>query len=618
MNYTGLFKEWIKNQNWMIALFFVIGVGIFVGYRFDYCYGINDDRLMKDILAGVYTGMPESRNIYMQWLLSAFISLFYRGAGDLPWYGLFLCACHFGCFFLILKRSLIFAENLSGKLIIAFTEALLFTGLFLNHLVYAMYTVTSALLGSTAVFLFYTTDITLSAKAFIRKNILAVLLVSVAFLTRWNMLCLVFPMICVAGIAKWGCEQKVFTKGNVTKYFTVIGLIFAGILIGQLTHMMAYGSEEWRAYIKFNDNRSELYDFQGIPSYEENQDFYESIRLSEKEEILLDNYNLGLSDKIDETMIEQIAEYSIAKNSSENSFVGKLYEKFKYYIHRLTYSFDDTDSDYSWHYAVIFGYFALLLLGILGKWKTEKVTLRGDRNRLVKNGVEVIWKLVLLFMVRTLLWIYILMRGRMPERITHSLYMCELCILAAMIFVEWKQISCKKIGKFLGGFVTLGFAVLALIILPSSIKQVETKQIDKEAISASFKDLYAYFSSDENADNFYLINVSTWVGYSEKMFEDVDNSLDNYDIMGGWICKSPLQKKKLEGFGISNMERDLKDKENVYFVCNSTGDVHWLEDYYEEHGTPVEIVPVITICDKFEVYEVTEKRPQFTINEEAK
>ncbi|MDO4304542.1 MAG: hypothetical protein Q4D94_11575 [Bacillota bacterium] len=599
MNYTGLFKGWIKkNQNWMIALFFVIGVGIFVGYRFDYCYGTNDDRLMKDILAGVYTGMPESRNIFMQWLLSAFISLFYRGAGDLPWYGLFLCACHFGCFFLILKRSLIFAENLSGKLIIAFTEALLFTGLFLNHLVYAMFTVTSALLGSTAAFLFYTTDITLPAKVFIRKNIPAVLLVSVAFLIRWNMLCLVFPMICVAGIAKWGCEQKIFTKENVTKYFTVIGLIFAGILIGQLTHMLAYGSEEWRAYIKFNDNRSELYDFQGIPSYEENREFYDSIGLSEKEEILLDNYNLGLSEKIDETMIEQIAEYSIAQNSSENSSAGKFWEKLKYYIHRLTNNFDDTDSDYSWHYAVILGYFALLLLGILGKWR------------------GVIWKLLLLFVVRTLLWMYILMGGRMPERITHSLYLCELCILAAMILVEWKQVSCKKIGKFLGGFVTLGFAVLALIILPPSIKQVETKQIDKEATNASFKELYAYFSSDENADNFYLINVSTWVGYSEKMFEDVDNSLDNYDIMGGWICKSPLQKKKLEGFGISNMECGLKDKENVYFVCNSGGDVHWLEDYYEEHGTPVEIVSVITICDQFEVYAVTEKRPQLIINEE--
>lgn len=603
MDNASSFKEWIKNsQNLIIALLFVAGVGIFVGYRFDYCYGINDDRLMKDILAGVYTGTPESRNVFMRWLLSAFISLFYKAARGLPWYGLFLCVCHFGCLFLLLKRSLIFAENLSGKLIIALTEAFLFVGLFLNHLVYAMFTVSSALLGATAVFLFYTTDITLPVKAFIRKNILTVLLVLVAYLIRWEMLLLVLPMICVAGIAKWGCEQKIFTKEHAFKYLFLIGLIFAGLLLGQLTHMIAYSSEEWRDYIKFNDSRSEIYDFWGVPSYVENQDFYDSIGLSESEKILLDNYNFGLSEKIDEVMIEHIAEYSAAQNSTENSFWEKFFEKINYYRSRLAYSFDETDSDYSWHYAVILGYLTVFLLEILRKnnWR---------RNRFIKNGLGAVWKLAFLFAVRTLLWMYILMRGRMPERITHSLYLSELCILAAMIFVEWKQITYKKIRKLLGGFMILEFAVLALTILPPSIKQVEIKQADKEATNASFKELYAYFSSDENADNFYLINVSTWVGYSEKMFEDVDNSLDNYDIMGGWTCKSPLWRKKLEVFGISNMEQALKDMTNVYFVCNSTGDVQWLADYYEEHDTPVEIVPIKTIGDRFEIYEVTGKHP---------
>lgn len=592
-----------RNQNWIIALLVVVGLGIFAGCRFDYYYDLNDDVLMKDILAGVYTGTPEGHNIQMLWLISAFISLFYRVAGSLPWYGLFLCACHFGCFFLIMKRSLVFVGTFAGKLITALTEGLLFGGLFLTHLVYAQYTVTCTLLGATAAFLFYTTDITLPAKEFIKKNIPAVLMVSVAYLIRSEMLLLVLPMICVAGAAKWGSEQKIFTKEHAVKYLTVIGMILVGILIGQLTHMIAYGSKEWRTFTEFFNNRTELYDFQMPPSYEEHQAFYESIGLSEEEKILLDNYNFGMDEEIDEMMVGQIAEYAGANKSAEKPFMEKLPEKLTFYVYRLTHGPGDTGSDYPWNYAVILGYIAVFLLAIPRKLSGDAVQNAG-MGRYVKNGLGVAWKLAFLFVVRTLLWMYILMRDRDPERITHSLYLMELCILAAMVFTEWKQLWNKKTKQLSALFVTIGFAALAIVILPSSVKQADAQQVEREETNAPYKELYQYLSSDENADNFYFIDVYSSVSYSEKMFEDVDNSLDNYDIMGGWACKSPLQKKKLQAFGISNMEQALKDMENVYFVRRNTEDMQWLKAYYEGHGTPVEVTLVETVAEVFEIYEV--------------
>ena len=95
-----------KYENWIIALAALAALVLFTGFKFDYFYDLNDDVLMKDILAGVYTGTPEGHNIQMLWLISAFISLFYRLAGGLPWYGIFLCVCHYGCFFLILKKRM--------------------------------------------------------------------------------------------------------------------------------------------------------------------------------------------------------------------------------------------------------------------------------------------------------------------------------------------------------------------------------------------------------------------------------------------------------------------------------------------------------------------------------
>ena len=597
-------KNWLKrNQNWIIALFAVTVLGIFTGWRFDYYYDLNDDVLMKDILAGVYTGTPEGHNIQMLWLVSGFISLFYRAAGKLPWYGLFLCGCHFGCFFLILKRSLVFAKTLAGKLITALTEVLLFGALFLIHLVDAQYTVTCTLLGATAAFLFYTTDIMLSAKAFIKKNIPSVLLVSVAYLIRSEMLLLVLPMICVAGAAKWGSEKKIFTKEHSVKYLTVIGMILAGLLVGQLTHVIAYGSKEWRKFTEFFNNRTELYDFQEPPSYEEHQAFYEGIGLSESEKVLLDNYNFGMDEEIDEVMVGQIAEYAGANKSAAKPFRQKLPEKIKFYVYRFTHGARDTGSDYPWNYAVILGYIAVFLLSIPRK-QQEGVPQEDDIGRYVKNGLGAVWKLAFLFVTRTLLWMYILMRDRDPERITHSLYLMELCILAAMVFVEWKQLWHKKTKKRCSYLVIAGFVLLAAMSLPISVRAADEQQTEREEKNAPYKELYQYLSSEENKENFYFIDVYSTVEYSEKMFETVDNSLDNYDIMGGWACKSPLQKKKLAVFGIDNMEQALKDKENVYFVRKITEDMHWLGDYYEGHGTQVEIRLVKTVAEVFEIYEV--------------
>lgn len=593
-----------KYENRIIALAALCILGIFAGCRFDYFYDLNDDVLMKDILAGVYTGTPEGHNIQMLWMISAFISLFYRLAGRLPWYGIFLCACHYGCFYLILKRSLAFCKTWWGKLAVAFTEGLLFGGVFLEHLIFAQYTVTCTFLGGTAAFLFFTTDIRLSGREFVRKNIPAVLLVSVAYLIRSEMLLLVLPMICVAGTAKWGSEDKIFTKEHAFKYFTVIGLILGGILMGQVSHMIAYGSKEWRDFTEFFDNRTELYDFQKPPEYEEHKEFYESIGLSESEKVLLDNYNFGMDEEIDHVMVGEIADYAGKTKSAKEPFGPKLILKLKDYTYRFSHGAGAVGSDYPWNYVVILGYMAAFFTAIPKKSRGEQ---KKNGSAYIKNAFGAAWKLIFLFGVRTALWMYILMGDRAPERITHSLYLMEFCILAAMIFVQWSEVESAK-AKRLGGILAAGcFGLLALMTFPDSVESVSLRQREREKVNALYRELYTCLSEGENKENFYFIDVYSSVSdagipYSEKMFRNVDNSLDNYDIMGGWACKSPLQRKKLALFEIENMEMALKDREDVYFVRKASEDMEWIFEYYEGHGTPVEAQLVEQVAGVFEIY----------------
>lgn len=137
-----------KNENWIWTALLLFAIAVFTGLRYDYYYDLNDDVLMKDILSGAYTGTPEGHNIQMLWPVSAFISLFYKISRGLPWYGIFLCVCHYGSLGLIVHRSLGFCRKRGTKLFLLLTEGLLIMGLFLNHLVCAQYTVTCTLLAS--------------------------------------------------------------------------------------------------------------------------------------------------------------------------------------------------------------------------------------------------------------------------------------------------------------------------------------------------------------------------------------------------------------------------------------------------------------------------------------
>ncbi len=584
-------KDFIrKHENFIGTCFLLLIIMIAVAVRYDYYFDLNDDVLMKDILAGVYTGEPEGHNIQMLWLISSFISLLYRLAGSLPWYGLFLCVCHYGSLGLIIHRSLMFCEKGFSKVLLLIAEGMLILGLFLSHLVSAQYTITCTLLVAAATFLFVTTDSRLPAKEFIKKNILSILLVFLAYLIRSEMCLLVLPLVCVAGVVKWGSEEQIFCKENMVKYLTVIGGILAGILVGQGSHMLAYGSSEWSTFTEYFDNRTELYDFQTIPEYEQNREFYRSIGMTESERALLENYNFGLDEEIDEKLVGKVAEYAAATRKQDKPFGESLKAAFGNYVRRTLYGPSHNESDYPWNVIILFSYPAVLVTALLRKEK--KLPVRFFR---------IVWKLGFLGVVRTALWLWLIMRERVPVRISHSMYLMELCILIGMLILECKER--QKNGKIvlISGVI---YAFLGVLFMGHSIAVTDADVMQKAENNKRYEKLYHYLEQEENRDNFYFIDVYSSVLYTEKMFADVDNTLNNYDIMGGWACKSPLYRKKLAAFGITTMEEALVSMENVYYLQEAGADTGWLVDYYADQGKTVTLASVEMPVEEFELYRV--------------
>lgn len=594
------------DMNYIASAVLTLLVLVVVALLGDFYFDLNDDVLMKDILSGAYTGVPEGHNIQMLYPVSAFIALFYRVYRGLDWYGIFLCLCQFGCLFILLGRALRVCEDKVLRTLSACTLFLFFTGAMLSHLLFVQYTFTCGLLSATAAFLIMTHD---EGKK--GDLVLAVLLIILAYLMRSEMLLLTLPIVGVGILIRYSLRRVLicdrFSEGvqistygekkSLFKRYVILCLaIVIGLFASSVVHTIAYSKADWREFNALFDARTELYDFQYIPDYEENKAFYDEIQLSGPEQQLLKNYNYGIDDEINTSTLRSVAQYADKQKTDEAPFFTRLVQSAGLYFYRLrhvayqkSYEYPMTDAPLNIIAGIL--YLGTIVLFLLSKDK--------------KKAVLALFLVALLFACRSTLWLYIIVRGRDPIRITHPLYIMEIVVLLGMILSE-------KTEKKPVVIATLTAASIALaVFIPNQVNVIRDEMEQRDKMRAHYDALYQYF--DEHPDNFYFVDVYTGVSatdgdektFSEKMFSDVDNSFANHDLMGGWASKSPLYYKKISKEGFSSMQDAILQK-NVYVVSKTVNDINWLSDYYLEKGITVSIDKIATVSDVFDIYSVNE------------
>ena len=605
-----------KYENCILALIVMAVNVLLMGTVYDFYYNLNDDTMMHDIMSGVYSGIPDGHNMQMLYPLGAFIALCYRGCRTIPWYGLFLCLCQFGCFCLIGVRLCSLWEGteqdgsrkvFTDRMLCLLVLSLFQWGIWLSHLVNIQYTVTCAMLSAAAIFLFMTTEDDLDTGQFVLRNIPSVLLVIVAYMLRSEMLLLTFPFICLAGLYRLTEEKKVFVKETLIRYGSVLGLILAGMVLVSIVDYMAYGSAEWREFRDFFDARTTIYDF--YPELINDDKYSENLTqlgVTPSQQTLLRNYNFGLDDSIDTELLMKVADYASGTLGTSKDWAAIVRDKTYDYLYRTTHS-----GDAPYNVVVIWAYVAVFVTGILLCLRYDAA----DREQVLKTGkirrFAFVWQLILLAFVRSAVWMFILLRGREPERITHSLYLVEFALLAAMLVKMLCRL--RSLSKNSGGSLNIAYGLVMLFVLimvVSLTDSVSGMRADQELRAQIDRDWYAIDAyCREHPDSFYFEDVYSTVDFSWEMFRDSGNSIANYDIMGGWICKSPLYKKKLGYFGIESMADGLLNNGKVYMIMNNTlseSNTDWLEDYYHERNVSVDVSEVDRIGEKYGVYRVTE------------
>lgn len=639
-------KFYKKYENCILTFIIMLLNVILMGICFDFYYDLNDDTMMKDITSGVYTGTPDGHNMQTLYILGALISLCYRLCRRIPWYGLFLCLCQFGCFYLLgvrltslidrrhgseredadirhravmatreeicqdmeyedgnravvrkVKRNRLRGTAWTSKIVVLLVLSLFQWGVCLQHLVNVQYTITCAFMSATAIFLFVTTPEVKNVQQFVVKNIPSILLIIIAYQLRTEMLLLSLPFVALAGMFRWSEEEKIFTKENWKKYGTVVGIMLAGMLLSGCIDFAAYGSAQWQDFQNFFDARTTVYDFYPeVITQDEFAPDMELLGVTSAQRALLRNYNFGLDDAIDSSMLAQIADYATDKVGASRDWGTIFREKCRLYLYRIFHA-----GDAPYNLIVLWAYAAVLAAGFSSGF--VRTVSEGMEKESSSRKYVFIGQMLLLIMVRTAIWMFVLLRGRDPERITHSLYLIEFALLSAG-FVH--KTSAYETRNYMLHGVMVWFLIIVVISPVTVIQTVQYDQRQREQINQDWQEIDAYCRT--HSDNFYFEDVYSTVAFSQKMFVDVNNTRANYDILGGWMCKSPLYQEKLMEYGINSAADGLLNQDTVYFIMSNAEvadrGFDWIIDYYAKQGVSVSVQLSDRINANYAVYQV--------------
>ena len=591
-----------KVNNVICSLLVVLGVYAIGAHFFDFYYDINDDMLIKDILSGAYSGTPNGYTNQMLYPLGFVLALVYRVLPQMPVFGLFLCGCFGICMALVVYRLEGFFQKEIVKMTTILLMILLFLSLMLWELVYVQYSVVCGILVGTACFWFYTTPQEEAVGEFWKNNIPALMLVWLAYLVRSEMVLLMSPFIAAVGIYHWmeaatiekenysGIEHKknwqhLLSKANIGKYIAFLFALAMGMGMLWGADILAHREQGWKQYRSFFDARTTLYDFTWYPDYEEQKEFYDENEISQMQYRLVDNYNFGLDDSITAHTLETIASYG-----EKPKMLGDTATRIKNAVVELIKrSFLPIDAPYP--YFVLVGYALVVGLAVIQKKK------------------EYVWKLLLLILMKSIPWLYLLYVQRAVARVANPLYIAEFFILLAILGKELYDRPLWNMEKYYRIVVAGVLAVMAVICIPFGWMKVKTEQVRRAEVTQNQMLLDAY--AKEHPENYYYLDVYSTVSFVEKMFDKVDNSRKNYDLMGGWYYNSPLQKENMAKYtGAANMEEALL-MEPVYFVLEEGQDTAFIVDYYALKNKKVELKLQDTIGEDenpFMVYKVVEKR----------
>lgn len=573
--------EWTgKRKGELITVLLVMLALVMTGVLCPMTFYLNDDVMMRSILSGAYTGTPDGHAVYMKYPLTGIVSLLYRLTNRIPWFSLMMTGCFWLAVSMVMVQLVSIASAKADKnrkkytgVITVALGAILCAALFLPHFIYLHYTVAAAVLGGCALFLAVT-----------GAHRRALPLLVLCYCIRSQVFFLLLPFLLVALLwqlcekpddEKHRAKRKGLWKEKGKETVITLAFLAGSILICMLWNGWAYRGEGWKQYTEYNDSRTLLYDYEALLPYDQYEEQYTAAGISADQYRIMEEYNIALEESVESTVLEKAARLYSEENKKSSTTRQKLKQCAVDYYYHIRY----VDKPYN----------VLLLLGYLA----AAVLLIRQRR----------WLQLLLTCCmgagRSLIWLYLLWKGRFPERIYVSLYLLEIMVLAGMICVMasgWRALSekgeaCYGKREKAAGIVKAAFSLLlcCLLLTVFAVQMSDMSQRAAAQLKAQEKwdALTAYCAGQEGT--LYLLDVRSMVSYAGRVWEETPDQ-ENYLLAGGWMSQTPLMQKRFTAYGANDGGALLAKggpEQGALLIAACERDVSWLEGYLSRRFGPL-------------------------------
>lgn len=493
-----------------LALLFVVVVWKKAGIYFE----TNDDKFITEILSGTLSGKPDAHAIHINYLLAWPLSLLYRISTDIPWYGGMLVICHFLVYIALLQSIWSKARSI--------LEFILLGGMVCCYMLLNCYITASIQFTSTAALMAATGYVCLLQQKHFKKELVFFFAFELAaFLIRSKAMLMIQPLgaaVCTGYCLV--CEREEFKLccRRAAKMIMAVVLVLA---IGYVGNLIGYRGEGWDNYKRFDAATTDLLDFYGVLNYEEVKHILNEYGVTKAEYEAFCNYCIMDWDVSVECM-EALADYTVNRQPKELRITELL---------KQTWNWEDPEGHLGLNRISRMMWAAVFL------W----ILLRRRFWLLIPVGGMAFCK--------TIVWGYLIYKGRLPLRVTVPLTACEIMLLTALLVREYASVPKDRGRKLL----PLLFCLFCGVFAYNSVS-VGREQYRRAVQGNEWQDLYmqglveVQEYCEKHAKNRYILDLWSFSYYRGNAFETRIYGRKNYVYSGSWFSNSPPLLRHLKEY----------------------------------------------------------------------
>lgn len=500
----------------IVIIFSVIFYGCII-YRNGIMYSMNDDIAMRSISSGIYSGIASPNMIFSVFPYSIVLVLLNKITVKIDWYGVILILSMMVFFSYTLYNIIKNKKEIFEKVIYIALGFFGLTLLFPGFLVEITFTSVSIFIATCCLILYLLPNNKL-------KNLIMIIGIILSFGIRPKS----SLMILVFFVPAWIYINR-GNKDNLKKDFILGIKIFISLLICIVVEKLIIMDTGWKEYLGYNEYRSLFYDYYyetvlELPE-EERVEIFHNAGFNDDEMTLLCSYGpIGFRPEIRTKMgmlIREIESHGIKTNSNIKLTVSNLFKikSAQYYIFTL----------------VVMCYFVLR----------------------ASNRKEKILTILPFLCVQFLILAYLIVQGRLPDRVVMPLFFSYIIMNLAIILKEEEP---KRLLKNFLHYDKILITVVSIVLFAVSTGNIKINEFEKDKCERE-NEILEYF--EEHQDNFYIYDRN-----SLETFNLITQyRAKNYINMSGWTVFSPLHTAKIESQGVSSL-KELLFKDNVYLVID--------------------------------------------------